>query len=272
MRTPAQPRAWLLGLVLLTWCAAGQPSFEVASIKPTQPAVGPRGGWPEFSKVLAPRPGTIPMPDPGRVVIQNMTVLALVATAYRVQTTQVRGPEWMGVEAYAVDAKVPAGTPRGQVNEMLQSLLKERFGLVVHHEQKDLPGYVLLVGKGGAKLTPSGPAGEPPVGQDQQTAAAAEGLRKMLKASTPQSSGATYRVPRADAERLAVILSRLTLEPVVDMTGLKGTYDVTLSVDQDGSLDSVFVSVEKLGLKLENRRVPTDTLVVDKISRTPTAN
>ena len=38
---------------------------------------------------------------------------------------------------------------------MLQALLVERFQLKVHRETKDLPVYVLGVGKNGAKLTES---------------------------------------------------------------------------------------------------------------------
>lgn len=164
MRKAPQLSAILFGLILAPWLAAGQPkagppTFEVASIKPV---VGPfRDSIGSMMPLLNAGGGPVPMPDPGRVAIRNMTLRTLVATAYRVPSTQVSGPGWMGEEAFDVDAKVPPGTPKEQVNEMLQLLLQERFGLMVRHELKNLPGYALLVGKGGARLKPATPFTEP---------------------------------------------------------------------------------------------------------------
>jgi uncharacterized protein (TIGR03435 family) len=56
------------------------------------------------------------------------------------------------------------------------------------------------------------------------------------------------------------------------MTGLKGTYNVTLEISGDQFGESVFGAVEKLGLRLETKRVPAETLVIDKVARTPTPN
>jgi uncharacterized protein (TIGR03435 family) len=278
MRTLAEPRALLVGLALLPWCAVGQTSFDAASIKP---AVDPFGGRLGFMKPVMDagvRPGMIPMPDPGRVALRNMSLLSLVARAYRVSTTRVNGPAWMDEEQFDVYAKVPAGAPKDQVNEMLQSLLKERFGLVAHRELKDLPGYALLVGKGGVKLTQSAPPGEPSAGQDAMADRVAALQRKLAgreRSAPPPPPGVNrFRFQGIDAEQLADILSRFAQGPVVDMTGLKGTYAVTLDVstDQDYALDSIFEATEKLGLKLEHRRVLTDTLVVDKVAKAPTPN
>jgi uncharacterized protein (TIGR03435 family) len=222
------------------------------------------------------RPGTIPMPDPARVAIKNMALLSIVARAYRVSTTQVSGPAWMGEERFDVDATVPAGTPKNQVNEMLQSLLKERFGLVVHHERKEAPGYALLVGKGGVRLTLSAPPSEPSAAEDPEADTMAALKKKIMGGAgkTPPPGVSRFGFQGIDAGQLAGILSGLLQSPVADLTGLKGTYDVALDVstDQDHAFGSVFEAAEKLGLKLERRRVPTDALVVDKVSRVPTPN
>lgn len=90
----------------------------------------------------------------------------------------------------------------------------------------------------------------------------------------PPPGTIAYGFAHIDGDRLARVLSILAQGPVIDMTGLKGTYEVRLDVATDPALavDSVLDAVEKLGLELERRRVPTDTLVVDKVSKMPTPN
>lgn len=215
------------------------------------------------------------MPDPGRVTFRSIPLLSLVAMANRVRRIQVIGPTWMDTALFDVDASVPQGTPKERVNEMLQSLLEERFALVVHHELKDIPGYALSVGKNGPKLKPASRF-EAPTGDQGEIEAA---LRRKLasgavSANRPPVGLTRYTFPGVDAGQISAILSGLTQAPVLDATGLKGTYDVALDVSADEAhlLDSLFDAVEQLGLKLDRRRVPTDTLLVDKVSRIPTPN
>ena len=121
-------------------------TFEVASVKRSPPPDPngrvffgpPRGG-----------PGT---PDPGQITWTNAALRNIVMTAYDVQTYQVTAPDWMNTERYDIVAKVPAGATKAQVNVMWQNLLKERFGMVVHHESKEFPVDELTVAKGGSKL------------------------------------------------------------------------------------------------------------------------
>jgi uncharacterized protein (TIGR03435 family) len=62
--------------------------------------------------------------------------------------------------------------------------------------------------------------------------------------------------------------------PVVDETGLTGKYSVVIETwsNSDVPGGTVFDAVEKLGLKLEPRKVTVETVVVDQVSKTPTAN
>jgi uncharacterized protein (TIGR03435 family) len=293
----------LLALVLWCVCAVAQtaPSqrdFEVASIKASAQGGPSHPRLEQFMRDMA--PGTVPMVDPGRVSIRRTSLLDLVAMAYGVRRTQVSGPAWMVDAIFDIDAKVPDGTPRGQVtpgpvtlgpvNEMLQSLLAERFGLALHHESKQVAGYALLVAKNGPKLTPSSSDGKSTADPGQtdltmaQARAAMSKARSLSLGSGPGSgtgsetplSVSHIELPRASMERLVKSLSlNLDGQTVVDMTGLNGTYDIVLDISRDSSgqaAPSVFEAVEKLGLKLGSRRIPTDILVIDKAAKTPTPN
>jgi uncharacterized protein (TIGR03435 family) len=98
------------------------------------------------------------------------------------------------------------------------------------------------------------------------------------------------------AESLTTFLDR----PALDMTGLKGDYQIaldfsvadtlsaakvlgmredpaaaggdTMGTASDPSGSSVFATVQRLGLRLERRRAPVEVLVVDHLEKTPTEN
>lgn len=108
--------------------------FEVASVKrfaPVPTAGGvyfgpPRGG-----------PGT---PDPGLITWTYARLRDLLMTAYDVKTYQVYGPDWLNTERYDILARVPANATKDQVRVMWQTLLSDRFLLVLHHESRGFPG------------------------------------------------------------------------------------------------------------------------------------
>ena len=101
----------------------------------------------------------------------NGTPKALLRLAYNVKSYQVSGPEWIDTEVYAIAATVPAGASQTQANEMLRELLVERFHLAAHRQTRQVPIYVLLLGKGGPKLHEADPAAE----EDEEKARAAGG-------------------------------------------------------------------------------------------------
>lgn len=291
-------------------------TFDVASIKPAaqQPMgrmmMGMRGG-----------PGTS---DPGQARFINMSLSGMIANAYDVKNYQLSGPSWMDSAHFDVTAKVPQGTTQEQFHIMLQNLLAERFKLVVHKEQKQLPIYALTIGKGGPKLKESATApadsGEPkdpppfapgPPERDKdgfpKRPAGAKGMVMMF-------NGNRFRMQanQATMDQLVNMLSNQLGRPVIDETGLKAKYDVTLEFSPEGltmmkgmpmpmgpppggaagggsvgggpdggrdggheaeSGPTIFSAVqEQLGLKLESRKGPVDLIVVDSAEKTPTEN
>lgn len=250
--------------------APARPQFEVASIKPAKTNLNP--AMREMMRSMG-RPGTIPMEDPSRIRLDNWALLDMIAAAYRVRANQVSGPSWLADQAFDVEAKVPEGTPKEQLNPMLQSLLEERFGLKIHGGSQTMQGFVLTIGKDGPKLKP---AEAPLTAEQRQERFAANGQRMeaMRRDGAPLTGLSRFTARSINTEGLAGQLARLAEAPVVDQTGLTGDYSVVLETWKNSDVPggTVFDAVEKLGLKLEPRKLTVETVVVDQVSKTPTAN
>ena len=112
-----------------------RPQFEVASVRPVASVPSAMSGA-VLSQIqqaqLARPPEEIPIAGTDRVHMQGWTLLGLISAAYSVRATQVSGPAWISDARFNIDAKVPEGTPKEDLNAMLQVLLEDRFGLKVH--------------------------------------------------------------------------------------------------------------------------------------------
>jgi uncharacterized protein (TIGR03435 family) len=229
----------------------------------------------------------IPMDDPGRVRLENWALLDLIAAAFRVRARQVSGPAWLSDQSFDIEAKVSDGAPKEELNAMLQSLLEERFGLKVHRDTRTEQGFALVVGKNGPKLKPAEPPPAPAQGLTeeeqrakvrQQTQARLEEMKKRMQenreSGTPLVGFSRANFSSITSENLASQLVRFAGAPVVDETGLTGKYSVTIETWKNADVPggAVFDAVEKLGLKLEARKLTFETVVVDQVAKTPTAN
>ena len=308
----------LLALVLIASGSAfaADPTFEVASIKPSGP-MNPQAmmqGKMRLGMKI----------DAARVDIGFMSLADLLRTAYEVKAYQITGPDFIKTERFDISAKMPEGATKEQVPAMLRALLEERFGLKIHKDNKPVPVYALVVGKGGLKLKDAAP--DPVIDPDAPLPA---GTTKM---STPDGDvtvkpsaggmGATVTSAKAGTVKMTMgqdglmnmESSRMTMttfsetitqfldKPVVDMTELKGNYQIALSlsmadmmkvarasgmtpagagpnipgVSADAASDpaggSIFTSVQALGLKLEPRKEPVTMIVVDHVEKAPTGN
>jgi uncharacterized protein (TIGR03435 family) len=213
------------------------PRFEVASVKRST-GDGSAGGV---------------RPQPSGITATDASLLLLLRVAYNLQDYQVVGPEWLSQERYDIVARAPGFAGGQQVlQQMLQSLLADRFRMVVRREQQLRPVYALVVADGGPRVRRA---------QDASRAGSTTAdVGRLSFTATPMPA-------------LARRLSQLLHEPVVDDTNLQGAYDFVLEWQQDDAVPgaSLFTAVqEQLGLKLERRRLPVDVLVIDRIDRTPT--
>jgi uncharacterized protein (TIGR03435 family) len=227
--------------ILVAGTAMGQsasPAFEVATIKPH-----------EFGGVSG-SGGRLGMSISGsRVTGSIMTLNRLIIEAYGVKAYQVSGgPVWAGDSSTVFDIEARAdGTPtREQADAMLQTLLADRFHVKLHREMKDLPVYDLVIAKNGPKL--------------KESPADATSMISIQGTTGPQKR--TYS--KSTVAGLATGLAGAAGRPVIDKTGLTGSYDFSLEYSPDGTPadvgtgPSIFTAVEdQLGLKLVSSKAPT---------------
>jgi uncharacterized protein (TIGR03435 family) len=147
---------------------------------------------------------------------------------------------------------------------MWRNLLAERFRLKVHHESRETPQFDLAVAKNGSKLKPALDDGGPP---------------KMGSLGRRRPDFTYLHLPKTTMAGLASTLSSQANQPVNDVTGLTGNYDVELSWNPDfaaASPDSPpelsKALQEQLGLDLKPKKALLDMLVVDRMDKTPSAN
>ena len=179
------------------------------------------------------------------------------------------GPSWFDSQLYDISAKVEGdgGLTREQMQPLLQNLLKDRFHLVAHREQKLVSGYALVVAKGGLKLHPD--ALQPSKKVDSADTKAEQPGGQILQNE--------LRGWKMDFGFLASLLEIPAGGHVIDKTGVSGDYDIKLSYATarfpDANLPDIFTALqEQLGLKLVPQKVPIDILVIDHVDRIPTEN
>jgi uncharacterized protein (TIGR03435 family) len=202
----------------------------------------------------------------GTVTLTNCTLADCLRFAYSFASNeQISGPDWIKDKNVRFDilAKAPADSPVDALLSMLQKLLADRFQLTLHHAPKDMEHYALTIAKNGPKLHA--------VDFDiNELGTTAYGRGRLAH------NQATMTV-------FTTLLSRLLDLPVIDQTGLKGFYPISLewapdplpnerAADQPAG-QSIFTAVQdQLGLKLTRDKGPVDSIMVDHALKTPIAN
>jgi len=221
-------------------CAQG-PVFEAAAIKSLPP------------EAL----GHVNMHSDGNIINYSSAGLKdIISAAYRIGKDRISGPGWLDSAMYAVTARVPEGASQKEIPEMLQALLRDRFGVVLHRESKDMPVLALVVAKGGPKMKAA----------DKATGCNSDG-----------DANGTVLSCESDLAQFVTVLSRQMRGTVINKTGLNGVFEIRMQWDRDAPDDPPGTSLlealpKQLGLKLESQHAPVDVIVVDSANRIPTAN
>ena len=246
------------GLMIFAAGIAAAQSFEVASIKPSEPSA---------------RGSSVGIAPGGIFRGRNVTVKGLIRQAYDVHDFQMSGgPGWIGTLGYDIEAKGngPAVSEedlmkmtaaqrdqfRAQMQAKVRALLANRFQLKIHRETREAPVYALVPAKGGAKIQVSGVA----IGPQSGFSTRRNEQGKAVMTAAQQNIGV-----------LALVLSDMLGRPVLDKTGLAGHYDFKMTFAQDladAEGPSVFTALEEhLGLKLESQRGPVEMLLIDSVEK-----
>ncbi len=239
---------------------AKAPAFEVASITPCKPNTpeppGEHAGMVQFTF-----PG-------GRFRASATTLKFLLEWAYGIQPSQHSGgPSWMGTDRYDIVAKAEGNATDEQQKLMLQTLLAERFALKVHRERKELPVYVVSVGKSAPKLFP-------PKDEEKHS------IRIVPQMDADQKT-TTYHVvaTRFSLSQLTDTFARQMGRVFVNETGLSGDFDFTLDLTPDdhqpNPLDpSLLINAmrQQLGLSLKSQEAMVDFLVIDSAEKIAAGN
>ena len=244
-----------IALIFAVLAAFGQQAtarFEVASVKKAESG-GPPGDIP---RNMESSPGTFGM--------RNVPLRYCLEWAYSLHDYEIVGPDWIkGEERYDIYAKAPGPATDEEMRPMLQALLLERFQMKVHRETREMAAYLLLPGKGPAKVKESAPDSTPGLVPNKE-------------------GGVLFR--HFGISRLTFLLTRRMDHPVLDQTGLKGIYDYTVDIsglsefsgppNPDPNGMSIFAAIQQdLGLKLElHKQQPIEVFVIDAVSKVPTAN
>jgi uncharacterized protein (TIGR03435 family) len=214
---------------------------------------------------------------------------------------------------------------------MLQALLADRFKLTSHRDTKEHSVYALVIAKSGLKMKEAAPdADAPPAPADDGKTGGftvGAGSNQMRVTPSPDGKGATMsgggntgagpmkvsmgpngtmhmEFKKMPMEGLVEMVSRFVDRPVVDMTELKGNYEVGLDLSMEDMkamaakagiagmmgmppggpsasapadaasepTSSIFTAVTAMGLKLESRKAPVETMVIDHLEKMPTEN
>ncbi len=291
---------------------ADGPEFDVASIKATPPnpsgmilIAPPRGG-----------PGTA---DPTHVTWPSATLRGVLGNAFNVKNYQVTGPDTLDSERFEIAVGIPDGATKEQVALMWRNLLISRFGLKYHIEQREFPVDELTVGPKGHKLVENkdqadaepaklpldaaGPPGRPPLDKEGRPTLNGPGLM-MLMSAGPNGPTAKTMAKAQPMSEFVKMLSNQLGHPVVDKTGLAGTYDFSLDFQPTAGLSGGPLALatrrggpdvagaapptsaapaemslelpqaieQQLGLRLVKGKGMLDVIVVEKINRVPTEN
>ena len=267
-----------------------QPKFDVASIKPNKSGDPPTSNFPLG-------PGDVYVRNGGFLSATGFPFTTYIAFAYKIIGNQSQYllpqlPDWAKTDRYDIQARSGGDPNKDQMRLMMRGLLAERFHLVTHYDDREVPvlAFSLLhPGKTGPQLQAH--SEESPCPTEQPTAST-PGVVNGL----PAFCNGIYPLPPSAPGRLRFGGRRVTLafiadtfsaganlgRPMVDQTGLAGTFDFSLEFVQENQRSPVpgaeppsevsgptFQEAlrDQLGIKLVSGKAPLRVLIVDRVER-----
>lgn len=250
----------IVSIAVLAAAASAQPrpAFEAASIRPSEPI--------DQAKMMAMiRDGKAPLGahiTATRAEYNYLDLRTLLTYAYGAKPYQITGPDWMQTTRFDIVAKLPAGSTKADAPRMLQTLVEDRFKLVMHRTTEEHPVLAIVVGKGGPKLKESA---EKPVPIDEDAPpkpgeivldgpdGPMRGKIDMATMSSVIDMGVkgrmAYKINQQEksvhiefmmttlpgfADMTTQLLTQMgggvTARRIIDMTGIKGNYDASLDI------------------------------------------
>jgi uncharacterized protein (TIGR03435 family) len=239
------------------------PAFEVASVRPR----GAADHGPAMSSC-----------SNGRFISLG-PLRGLLLWAYDLKPYQLVGvPDWDptvmfdNTGLYAIEAKASGPVTEDVCKLMAQTLMLDRFKMVVHRESREMPVYALMVAKKGPKLK---------IASDSDST----GNKIVVNGrpmGTPVGTPADFKPPGWSMDTLADFLRIGVDRPVVNRTGLEGLYRINFDFSTSnpnpnyepppGAGPDVKTALEEqMGLTLESAKAPVQMLVIDHMEK-PDAN
>jgi uncharacterized protein (TIGR03435 family) len=228
----------------------GEPAFEVATVKPSDPANCCSRGFGRNGR---------------RFVTTNTNLKYLIQWAWNLQARQVvGGPPWMDNTRFDIVGEIDGdGVPNDhQWKIAVQKLLIDRFRIQLHHEKRDMSAFALVIAKGGSKLTP---------GDGNVKVHLSMGFSGGV-GETMHGHGVNASIGDFIGELQRIVMDR----PIVDETGLAGVYNIqfeftredpnALGMTQlpDTAAPNLFDALQQqLGLQLKGTKVPVDVIAID---------
>jgi uncharacterized protein (TIGR03435 family) len=278
--------------------AGGKASFDVASVKQDTAPPSPDTvhsnidlGFALFDTARMAKPVSA---SGGLFSETNHSLWEYISFAYKLwpqETSTLRAelPGWAMKNRYDIEARASGIPTKDQYRLMLQALLADRFKLAVHFETKEMPVFALVLDKSG-KLGPhlrphdtDAPCN--PIVAADAVATIPGGFPQVcdtwvkLQPDIPPLAGSEIHV-RAGARDVPIALIASFLgsgigvgidRPVVDRTGLTGTYDLVIEIpitpNSPTTNGPAFLEAlrDQLGLKLKSTTAPLTFLVVDDV-------
>lgn len=262
----------MLCVAAVQTAVASAQQFEAATLRPLPANAKPDGA--AAAVALDPsRPESDLAPS---LLSVDVSVADLAVAAYNIHDAGLQTlflkqlPDWAQGDSMHLTARLPAGATTGQMRQMLQNLLRERFAIRSHEETRYTPVYLLqLDPKQPLLLTPH----RQPCDVESKCGTHIIRSNSVAGAMQEQITGQTLDEMAGELGGLALSWAGLTYGPVVNATTLQGRYDgmFTFTPIFKADAESVITLPDALrhdlGLTLQKGTRPVTQRIIDHVER-----